>query len=287
MNPGSTPEAQAEHDAKMAALADANQGNLSYKKDGETTQVTGGEEAAGGEAAPAVAERPADIPEKFWDAVKGEVNIPALLKSQKDAEAALRGKQAEPAKAEEAAAEETEAEAAPEVKADQTAAVTAASAEFAKDGALSESTYDQLATVGLDRGMVDTYISGQQAIVTQLETAAATPFGGMEGYNEAANWAAENLTSDDIAALDVQLTSSNPAIVKAGAEALKARHAAEADITPDVTLSGQGSPSNAGTAFRSGAEMQAAMSDPRYRTDPAFRAEVADKIARSQANLFS
>jgi hypothetical protein len=40
-------------------------------------------------------------------------------------------------------------------------------------------------------------------------------------------------------------------------------------------------PRNSGDTFRSQAELVAAMSDPRYDRDPAYRADVADKLERS------
>lgn len=43
-------------------------------------------------AKPGAKERPADIPENFWDATKGEVKVDALVKSWKDSRAALTAK---------------------------------------------------------------------------------------------------------------------------------------------------------------------------------------------------
>ena len=273
-----TPEAdQLAHEQKMAAKADADGAQITDKpKDGERTEIVNDTPDPN-----AVTPRPADIPEKFWDADKGEVNVAALLKSQQDAEAALRAGKNPDEQPAESSAEET-----PGVTGEQKPIVADASAEYAENGELSADTYTALEGVGLSKDMVDTYIAGQQAIVTSLQAAAGEPFGGLKGFNTAADWAAENLSDDEVAALDVQLTSMNPAIVKQGAAALQAKYAANADITPDVTLTGNGNPGTSGSAFQSSAEMQKAMSDPRYKNDPAFRAEVANKIARSNAELF-
>lgn len=277
--PTSTPDPkiQETHEEKMVKVAEENQGDLRQKtKDGEETVVT-----PQGQAAPTVTPRPDDIPEKFWDAEKGEVNVAALLKSQQDAEAALQGKKP----TEEKPAEEEKPKVPEGTTDEQTPVVAKASEEYAEKGELSDATYESLEKVGLSREMVAQYISGQQALVSQIETAAGEPFGGLEGFNKAADWAAEALNEDEIKALDIQLTSSNPAIVKQGAAALQEKYAANADISPEVTLSGNGSP-NTGTAFRSSAEMQAAIADPRYAKDSAYRDEVAGKIARSDAALF-
>ena len=259
------------HVAKMLAMGD---GNPAPKEGEEGYVVPTGDQ---------VATRPDDVPEKFWDAEKGVINTAALLKSQADAEAALRGKKpdgeltdeekaaAETAKAAEEAAKTAEAN--PKVVADATA-------EFAKDGKLSDETYTALDGVGLSKELVDSYIAGQTAIVGNLRGAAYAPFEGQEGYERAANWAAETLTDGEIEALDVQLLSNNPAIIKAGAEALAARYAAEADVEPN-TIRGDGNTNTVGGVYKSSREMMKDMNSNKYKTSQAFRDEVAAKLSRS------
>ena len=48
----------------------------------------------------------------------------------------------------------------------------------------------------------------------------------------------------------------------------------------------QGKPANsAGQTFRSQAELVSAMSDPRYDNDPAYRADVINKLDQSDLNF--
>lgn len=283
MSNAKTEDAQKEHDEKMAKVADdgvtkiISNDSQNPDRDVNLTQQNAGDE---------VTKRPDDIPEKFWDAEKGQVNVEALLKSQKDGEESLRaaaeGKPAPKGDDDADGDDDNKTDLKPE---DQPKVVQDASAEFAKDGKLSDETYKALEAKGLSKAMVDQYIDGQKAIISTLTSAAAEPFGSTDKFNDAADWAAENLSEDEVKALDVQLTSMNPAIVKQGAAALQEKYAANADITPDVTIQGQGAPQS-GSSFKSSAEMQAAMSDPRYKTDEAYRKEVANKIARSNASLF-
>jgi hypothetical protein len=277
--------AQQKHDEEMIAVAEGNEGNLSIKeKDGTETVVTPGsqEQVASDNIPP----RPDDIPEKFWDAEKGEVNVAALLKSQQDGEAALRGKTETKPEGDDTSTEgdETPAAADPKVVAD-------ASAEFAEKGELSAETYTALEAQGLDKGMVDQYIDGQKAIIERVQNAAFGAFeGGKEDYDAAADWAAANLTEDEVKALDVQITSTNPAIVAEGAKALSEKWIANRDVDPTVTVHGDGGASVTGAYFKSAAEMQTAMSDPKYGKDQAFRDEVAAKIDRAGkagVNLFA
>lgn len=268
---------QAAHDAAMIAVAESGVTSIGSvnKQTGEDINLQ-----AQVEPVPGKPERPADVPEKFWDAEKGAVNVPALLKAQQDAEAALRRTQAG----------ETPPAAAPAAEAAQDDAVAKATAEFAEKGEMSETTYEALAKVGLTRDVVDTYIEGQQAIVGQLEQSAFSAFDGTrESYGEAVKWAAANLSEPEIAALDVQLTSRNPAIVKQGALALAAKFKADADITPGRQIAGDGNASNTGSYFKSSFEMRTAMADARYGKDASYRAEVAQKISRADkagVNLF-
>ena len=262
------PADQVAHEEAMKKVSDANDGIVSA-----------------GDETPKVTERPAEIPEKFWDAEKGEVNTAALLKSQADGEAALREANIKPKEDEVKPEDDDTAPKGDEVVTSEV--INKASEAFAKNGELSESDYESLEKAGMPKPMVDEYIAGQKAIVANLESAAAAPFGGdFENYNKAADWAAEKLSEDEIKALDIQLTSTNPAIVKQGAAALQAKYAANADITPETVIHGDGTQTTSGTAFRSSAEMQAAMSDPRYKTDAAYRAEVAGKVSRSDSKLF-
>jgi hypothetical protein len=278
--------AQLKHEEEMAAVADANDGTLSIKdKDGKETVVTPGSQEQ--VASDSVTQRPDDIPEKFWDAEKGEVNVAALLKSQQDGEAALRDKQeVKP----EGDSESAEGDETPAGEADPKV-VQAASAEFAEKGELSADTYAKLEGQGLSKDMVDQYIDGQKALVERVQNAAFKPFGGSkENYDAAADWAAANLSEDEIKALDVQITSTNPAIIAQGAKALAEKWEANRDVDPTVTVHGDGGASVTGSYFKSGAEMQAAMSDPKYGKDQAFRDEVMLKIDRAEKagiNLFA
>lgn len=278
-------EAQAAHEAAMIAKAEGGASRIAGQpvKDGERVDLgsqyrTGEQVEAPTDDAPAKAERPENIPEKFWDAEQGTVNVEALLKAQADAEAALRA--AQQGKDNEAGDEDND----PVEDAASDSAVAAAQAYYDQNGELGDEHYAALEAAGLDRNTVDAYIAGQEALVANLQSSAYSAFGGSEeSYRDAQTWARNNLSDDEIAALDVQLSSDNPAIVKQGAAALAARYAQDADITPTKQIVGEGRNAESGSYFKSSKEMQTAMADPRYKNDAAFRQEVADKIARASA----
>jgi len=228
-----------------------------------------------GYVAPVVPARPDNVPEKFWDAEKGVVNTEALLKSQADAEAALRkvDPKVEPKEGEEGYVKPGDTPA-------QGKVVAAASTEFAEKGELTAETYTALEAAGLSKEMVDNYIAGQKSIVSTLQDAAYSPFTDKDGYERAANWAAEHVDEAGIKALDVQLTSNNPAIVAQGAKALAAKYVAEADIEPN-TIRGNANNAAAGDSYASSREMMKDMNSKEYKTSAAFRQMVSDKIGRS------
>jgi hypothetical protein len=245
---------------------------LGRKPDDQNDDSQGGDDQ--------VAQRPDNVPEKFWDAEKGAINTEALLKAQADAEAALRGQQQAPADDKEGNDDSNEGNSDDEVTPNQTNVVADASKEWDEKGELSEATLKSLEGVGLSREMVSAYIQGQEAVIGNLQSAAYEPFEGKDGYEEAANWASQNLDENEIKALDVQLTSNNPAIVKQGAKALARRFAEEGDREPG-TIRGNANSSTHGDSYKSRREMMKDMSSPRYRTDEGFRQEVKEKLRRS------
>lgn len=264
---------------EAATLAKADEGVTAIKattKDGEgdvdlKTQVTPADDG--------VAKRPESIPEKFWNAETGTVNTEAMIKEEEYLKAQKAG---EPKPTEgDKNNEGDDDESGDKPTEGQSNVVDAASAEFAEKGELTDATYENLAKQGLSKEMVDAYIDGQKAVVGKLQDAAWDKFDGQDGYVKAAEWARDNLTDAEIATLDVQITSDNPAIVSEGAKALKAKYDAGADITPTNNVVGDNAQTTSGGYFKSTFEMQKAMSDPQYKLDAGFRAEVANKIARA------
>lgn len=266
-----TPDEQKAHEEEMIRVADKGTTRIS-DTDSRTGEETNLEQQA---EETSVAQRPEDIPEKFWDAEKGEVNVSALLKAQQDAEAALRRSQQEGKAETQSDAEQQDA------PSDQTSVVANASAEYAEHGALSDDTFAALQSVGISREMVNEYIAGQQAIIGKLQDAAYGELGGAEEYKAAVEWAAQNLSEEEIDALNLQLTSVEAGIVRAGAKALAEKFRADQPVDPTVDIAGDGNAATSGAYYKSGAEMRADMRDPRYKSDPAFRQGVQDKIARA------
>lgn len=243
-------------------------------------------------AAPAPGARPEYVPEKFWDAEKGEVNVQALATSYAELE---KGKSAAPAPGGDEITVEPDADAtaAAEALAQVGLDFSEFTAEYEKDGSLSEDTYTKLAGRGFDKDLVDTYIAGHQAKLTGAQDAAAKvvntaveAVGGQEAYGELVTWAGSNLKADEVAYYNTQVNSGDATQVNAAVEWLQAKHVAAEGGSP--RLVGGANPGNGSDVFTSWPDVQSAMSakDPNtgkalYETSPEYRSKIEAKLARS------
>lgn len=151
--------------------------------------------------------------------------------------------------------------------------------EFAASGELGEESYEKLASEhGIPKAMVDTYIAGRQAMIANENSRVAEMVGGDESLTSMMSWAGENYSEAEAEAFNAAMGSSNQATVDQAVMGLYARFNESSDATPNL-LSGAGS--HAADKFESTAQLQAAMSDGRYDSDPAYRSKVDAKLARS------
>ena len=170
-----------------------------------------------------------------------------------------------------------------------TSLINEASEEYyANDGTLSEETIERFSEMS-SQDLVNAYLEiqannpqpPQQAIelsdaqVNSVMNAA----GGEANYNSIIEWAASNLDNRSIDAFDAVVDSGNPAAINIAFAGLQARYN-DANGYEGRMLQGKAA-SSSGDVFRSQAELVAAMGDPRYDTDPAYRADVIEKLDAS------
>lgn len=155
--------------------------------------------------------------------------------------------------------------------------------EFSKDGGLSEASYEKLESeYGIPKAIVDTYIQGRQALISNEYDRVANQVGGRDALKNMLDWAGSNLSEAEIDAFNNAVNSSDQATVDMALAGLKARYTDGSDASPDLVTGGSGASSN---VYESQAQLQADMNDPRYDADPAFRKKVEDKLARSHSLL--
>lgn len=154
--------------------------------------------------------------------------------------------------------------------------------EYFEQGGLSAEAYEALDDAGFPRNLVDSWIAGQEALGAQVQSQVFNSVGGEQQYQAMTQWAAENLSPSEIEAFNANVDSGDPSLTQFAVQGLFARYRSEGASEPQLM---QGRPSNnQGGAFNSVAELTAAMSDPRYHNDPAYRQSVAQKLSRS--NVF-
>jgi hypothetical protein len=102
--------------------------------------------------------------------------------------------------------------------------------------------------------------------------------GGEESYANLIGWAGENLDQQYIEAFDSVVDTADPAAIQLVVAGLMATYQENAGYEGRM-LSGRNAPDVSGIQpFRSQAQVVAAMSDPRYDNDPAYRAEIAQRL---------
>ena len=102
--------------------------------------------------------------------------------------------------------------------------------------------------------------------------------GGEESYQNLIGWAGENLDAQYIEAYDSIIDSADPAAIQLVVAGLMATYQENVGYEGRM-LSGRNAPDVSGIQpFRSQAQVVEAMSDPRYDKDPAYRAEIAQRL---------
>lgn len=160
--------------------------------------------------------------------------------------------------------------------ADPVAKLQGFSDEFFSTGKLSDSSYGELEKMGYPKSIVDQFIAGQQAVIAREEQSVFESVGGQSAYEQMIQWAGSNLSAQEIEAYNKVVGSGDPAQMMFAVKGLQARYTAQTR-EPNFISGAKAAPG----VFRSVAEVVAAMSDPRYKTDAAYRSDVERKIAVS------
>tara|TARA_R110002072_G_scaffold301241_1_gene480611 strand:- start:81 stop:839 length:759 start_codon:yes stop_codon:yes gene_type:complete len=155
----------------------------------------------------------------------------------------------------------------------------AMSQEFAELGGLTEDSYNTLLEAGIPRTMVDQFIDGQVAVAGQMQQEAFSQVGGQQAYEDMTSWASDNLPEASIDAFNDAVNSGNIETANLAIQGLQARYRSVNGNEPSLIM-GE-TKSVTGGVFDSAAQLTAAMRDPRYSSDSAYRQQVASKLSRS------
>lgn len=151
---------------------------------------------------------------------------------------------------------------------------------YTEHGELSADHYSALAEkAGIPKHFVDAFIEGQKALQDQARSRVFNEVGGEEKYGAMVQWAASSLSKEEVAAYNHATSSGDMEQVMLAVNGLKAKYE-RANGSEASFLSGV--PNATTNAYRSWAEVTRDMNDPRYASDPAFRADVERKVAATR-----
>lgn len=168
--------------------------------------------------------------------------------------------------------------------------INEASQYYAENGTLSEEMIQAFAEMP-SSDLVSAYIEAQGSIpqveapdLSESEVAQIkNQVGGDEQYSNLMGWAAENIPSEIVEAYDSLVDSGNSAAIALALRGISAEYE-NSNGYEGRMLTGNAA-SSAPDVFRSQAEVVAAMQDPRYDRDAAYREDVFRKLEQSNIDF--
>ena len=172
--------------------------------------------------------------------------------------------------------------------------IAEASAEFEDNGQVSEETLAKFQGMS-STDLVNAYIEMSDFVGEDGEVEAAPDLtdtdintvknvvGGEQAYENIMTWSQNNLPESKINAFDELVESGSVEAISLAVEGLKARYEMANGYEGEL-VTGR-APVQQSDGFRSQAELVAAMSDPRYDNDPAYRNDVIEKLDRSNVEF--
>jgi hypothetical protein len=156
--------------------------------------------------------------------------------------------------------------------------------EWSEKGELSPATMDQLSKLSNEE-LVTAYLEAQQEpqVAADLQQQQVDEIfnavGGEQNYSALMQWASESLSEEAVTAYNNTVGSGDPSAIRLALAGLRAAYT-DQNGYEGTMLSGKPAFEKP-DVFRSQAEVLAAMQDPRYDRDPAYRNDVFEKIGRS------
>lgn len=254
--------------------------------------------STGPDAPVTIPERPSNVPEKFWNAETGEINTEALLNSYGELEkkigapksddapegaaAKTEGEEGTSGGEGEGAGDEANPEADEALKVAEAAGldVPALEAHWEEHGSLPDDAYEKLASVGVDKSLVDEFVAYRLAQGEALRKEMLGTVGGEEAVNKMVEWAAKNYSEEKARAFNDGVNSKDKGKIELALKALKADYDKANGVRPKL-LNPAVEAAGRGDTYASFEEMQRDQANPLYRSDPAFRNRVIAKLARS------
>tara|TARA_R100001510_G_C7629462_1_gene188621 strand:- start:99 stop:947 length:849 start_codon:yes stop_codon:yes gene_type:complete len=157
---------------------------------------------------------------------------------------------------------------------------------YENNGQITQEMHDQLTSTGLSKDAVDSYLAGRakemgynsdlaQADIDSIHKSV----GGEQQYNALMDWAANNLSQDQINSFDNLVNTGDKNSIQLAINGMLAQYQNDNGYEGRM-LSGKPAKTNT-DVYQSQAQLVEAMNDPRYDRDPAYRNAVIEKLDRS------
>lgn len=158
--------------------------------------------------------------------------------------------------------------------------------EIDSTGAVSAATRKEIQDkMGADEVIIEQMIKGRKALAKQSWDDAAAVVGGNDNLKRMFKWAQENLTAEEVAATNRALQTNAYKNVLLGLKArFEQQNPPKANVQEPKPMDNRVNPSQVPQSvqvFKSLAEQQAALRDPRYRVDTNYRQAVEAMIVNS------
>ena len=157
---------------------------------------------------------------------------------------------------------------------------------FENEGALSPETMEKFGQMD-SRDLVEAFMAIQENAdpsdsypdLSDAEmNTVYNSVGGEAEYDKLTSWAADNMEDRALEAFNTVIDQGNPVAIQLAVAGMKAEYDNQEGYEGRML---QGKAARTQDGFRSQAEVVAAMSDPRYDRDPAYRQDLYDKLERS------
>lgn len=152
--------------------------------------------------------------------------------------------------------------------------------EFDQKGELTEETYQKLEKAGYPKGAVDAIIRGLEATTTQFVNTVYQHVGGEEAFQAIQEYVKAQ-GQKAVESFNRVVNSKDIDLILLAMDGLKAQMTLKQGTNTQHILGNKGAAQSM-TGFASKAEMVAAMSDPKYQKDPAYRQMVQNKVIMSK-----
>ena len=159
-----------------------------------------------------------------------------------------------------------------------------------ENSGLTADKVEQLASID-SRALVEAYLRYQQGVQAQARAqvmqaqemqALMESVGGQAAYQEMTAWAAENMDQADIDQFNAVTATGNGPAIRFAVEALQARYRGAVGFEGKMVRGKKGAAPAGPQPIRSHAELARYINDPKWSSDPAFRADVEARLAVSR-----